>query len=113
MLKYAVVEITGRQYLVEPGKELLVNNLGEVKNLECERVLLLSDGEKLQFGDPYLKEKLSFDVLEQVKSKKIRVFKYHAKANTRKITGSRAVMSKIRISEKKAEKPAKEAVKKA
>ena len=110
-MKYAVVEIAGRQYIVEPGRELLVNNLGDIKSLECERVLLLSEGDKLSFGEPYLKEKISFDVLEQVKGKKIRVAKYHAKANTRKVKGSRAVLSKIIIAEKAA-KPAKEVVKK-
>src|SRR5579884_2942905 len=99
MIKYAVVEIAGRQYLVEPGKEILVNSLGDVKSLECDKVLLLADDKALNIGKPFLKDKLNFEVLEAVKGDKIRVAKYHAKANTRKVKGSRVLMSKIKIAD--------------
>ncbi len=97
MLKYAVVEISGRQYKVEPNKPFLVSFLGEVKKMECDKVLLLSDGDKIQVGMPYLKNKLSFDVLNTKKGEKIRVMTYKAKANTRKVRGSRAKYSKIQL----------------
>ncbi len=99
-MRYAVIQIAGRQYVAEPGKEFLVNSLGEVKQIEAE-VLLLADDKSLNVGKPFLKDKLKFDVLEAVRGEKIRVAKYHAKANTRKVRGSRAVLSKIKLSESK------------
>jgi large subunit ribosomal protein L21 len=96
-MKYAIVEIQGRQYRIEPGKELLVNNLGEIKNLVCDRVLLMVVGDKVAVGMPYLKETLEFEVLENLKGPKIRVAKYHSKANTRKVKGSRSKLSKVKL----------------
>lgn len=98
MLNYAVVEISGRQFKVIPNTSFLVDFLGEeVKTLECDRVLMISDGEKLEIGTPYLKEKLTFEVLGAKKQTKIRVAKYHAKANTRKVKGSRRTLSEIKL----------------
>lgn len=99
-MRYAVIQIAGRQYVAEPGKEFLVNSLGEVKQVEAE-VLFMADEKSLQVGKPFLKDKLKFDVLEAVKGEKIRVSKYHAKANTRKVRGSRSLMSKIKLAEEK------------
>lgn len=120
-MTYAVVEIAGRQYLVEPGKEFLVNRLVEHlpagqagKKLECDRVLMLVDGTKVQVGRPYLKEKLSFDVIEEIKDKKIRVAKFHAKASYRKVRGSRAKLTRIKLSAPSKSAPVKsKSVKKA
>lgn len=97
MFNYAVVEIAGRQYKIEPGSELLVNHLGEVKTFECDKVLLLSEGDKISVGSPYLKEKLKFEVIDTVRGKKIRVATYKAKANTRKVKGSRSINSRIKL----------------
>lgn len=113
MLNYAIVEISGRQYKIEPGKSILVDSLGDIKNLDCDKVLLLSDDDKLSIGKPYLKEVLKFTV-EEARGEKIRVAKFHAKANYRKVRGSRAYLSRIKLLEDKVSKPkvAKEASKK-
>lgn len=97
MFTFAVVEINGRQYKISPGQELLVDFLGEEEEkYECEKVLLKVDGDKLALGYPYLKEKMEFEVLESIKEPKIRVATYKAKANTRKIIGSRRKLSRIK-----------------
>lgn len=96
MMNYAVVEISGRQFKVLPNTSLLVDFLGEdVKSLDCDKVLLISDGDKLEVGAPFLKEVLKFEVLSAKKQQKIRVAKYHSKANTRKVKGSRRTLSEI------------------
>lgn len=95
-MKYAVIEIAGRQYLVHPDQNFLVNHLDGKKEIEAQ-VLMLVDGDSVQIGTPYLKEKLSFDILDSVKGKKIRVAKYHAKANTRKVRGSTPIYSRIQL----------------
>ena len=95
MLKYAIVEIAGKQYKVIPGVEILVHNLGDIKELECSKVLLSADEKSVNFGKPYLKETLKFKIVGSVKGDKVRVAKYHSKANTRKVVGSRNDYSKI------------------
>lgn len=97
MIKYAVVEIAGRQYKVSPNQTITVDSLGDSSEFECEKVLLVSDGEKLEVGSPYLKNKLKFKVLETTKEKKIRVATYHAKANYRRVKGSRRHVSKVQL----------------
>lgn len=95
MLKYAVVEIAGKQYTVEPNKSLVVNFLGDVEKYSCDKVLLTSDGTSIAVGKPYLKEKLDFKVSPSDRKEKVRVAKYHSKANTRKVIGSSQRFSKI------------------
>jgi ribosomal protein L21 len=103
-MRYVVVEIAGRQYKVEPGKELLVNFLGDIKDFESDKVLMVADDKSVKIGAPYLSEKIKFDVLEAVRGKKIRVAIFHAKANFRKVKGSRSTMSKIKMADGKIEK---------
>ena len=94
-MNYAVVEIKGKQYKVLANKPFLVNLLDEEKSFDCDKVLLVSDDKELKIGSPYLKDKLNFEVLGQEKGKKIRVAKFHAKANYRRVTGSRQKFTKI------------------
>ena len=96
MLRYAVVEIAGKQYKVSPDEKILVDFLGDVKNFECDKVLVWADDKKLTVGSPYLKEKLKFEILGTEKEK-IRVSKYKPKANYRKVKGSKKVMTQIKL----------------
>lgn len=93
MINFLIAEINGKQYKIEPNKPFLVDKVEENK-LEAA-VLCLSGDDKTELGTPYLKEKIKLEVLEQIKGKKIRVAKFHAKANYRKVTGSRPKYSKV------------------
>lgn len=98
MLNYLVAEIKGKQYKVVPGKQFAVDFLGEGQTqLECESVLLKSEGDKIELGTPFVSGKVVFDVVSVTKGKKIRVAKYHAKANTRKVTGSTKMYSVLML----------------
>ncbi len=66
----------------------------ESKNIEVS-TLLLSDEGKIKIGTPYLKDKITLENLGMVRGKKIRVAKFHAKANFRKVTGSRSKKTKV------------------
>ena len=101
MLNYAVCEISGKQYKVIPNKPIEVDLQSSVKSIEVPVLLLLEDG-KIKVGKPYLKEKLTLRCLENTKGEKIRVAKYHAKANYRRVTGSRAQKTKVVLDVKKA-----------
>lgn len=97
MLNYAVVEIKGRQYKVQPDTEFLVDFMGSQTSLSCDKVMMISDGDKLDIGTPYLSKTLDFEVLGEVKGKKIRVAKYHSKSNTRRVVGSRKKSTKLKM----------------
>lgn len=89
MLNYAICEVNGKQYKVLPNTPLKIDYQGEGgKDVEAKVMLLVKD-EKLQLGKPYLKEKLILKFVENGKSAKIRVSKYHAKANYRRTVGIR------------------------
>lgn len=95
MLQYAVCEINKKQYQVIPNKELLIDfQDGDQKEIEVG-VLLLAEVGKLKIGNPYLKEKLTLKVVEQTRGNKIRVSKFHAKANYRRVTGARSKLTKV------------------
>ncbi len=100
MLDYAVCEISGKQYKVIPNKPLEVDFLGVDKNIEVS-VLLLSENGKIEIGTPYLKDKLTLEYLDTVKMDKIRVAKFHAKANYRRVSGMRTKKTKVVLKPKK------------
>ncbi len=94
-MQYAIVEISGRQYMITPNQPVKVDYLGEeTKSLEA-KVLLTSDAGKITLGTPYLKDSLKLEVVEHLKGDKIRVAKYHSKSNTRRVVGSRAKYTKV------------------
>ncbi len=97
MLKYAVVEIKGRQYKIAPEEVLTTNLIGEEKSFECDKVLLMKVDDTLNIGAPYLKEKLKFEVIETTRGPKIRVAKHKQKANYRLVKGSRDSYSKVKL----------------
>lgn len=100
MLNYAIGEISGKQYKIIPGEVFEVDFLGEGdKDIEVD-VLILSEDNQLKIGYPYLKEKLALKRLEDIKGKKIRVSKFHAKANFRKTIGFRAKLTKVVLASK-------------
>ena len=101
MLNYSVCEISGKQYKVVPNKPLVVDYLGgDEKQIEAN-VLLISEDGKIQVGNPYLGEKLKLDRVENVRGEKIRVSKFHAKANYRRTTGHKAKLTKVVLTVKK------------
>ena len=97
-MQYAVCEISGRQYTVKPEQTLEVDYLGDIKSLSVNKVLLMVDGEKIEVGTPYLKSTLEFEVMGDKKLAKVRVAKFHAKANYRKVKGQRRTVSIIKLS---------------
>lgn len=97
MFDYAVCEIAGKQYLVKPEHEFLVGFLGDNTILECDKVILISEGGKLTLGSPYLKDRIKFEVVTQTNAKKIRVATYKSKSNYRKVIGSKRLLTKIKV----------------
>jgi ribosomal protein L21 len=90
---YAVCKVAGKQYQVFPNKPLEVNFLGDVKTVKVPALLRVDD-KGIKIGKPEVEE-LTLEVLESTQGEKIRVAKFHAKANYRRVTGSRPKYSKV------------------
>lgn len=95
LMDYLIVQIGGRQYKVAKDQPIKVDFLGEEKSLEAEVLAASKDG-KLEIGSPFLKNKAKFEVVGQTKNK-IRVAKFHAKANTRRVRGQKQLSSLIKL----------------
>jgi len=99
-MKYAVVEINGSQYKVVEGEELAVDKIESEKGkkLTFDKVLLIVDEKKRQIGNPLVKgAKVTAEILEQFKDKKIRVATYKAKSRYRRVIGHRSQLTRIKI----------------
>ena len=97
---YAIIEACGRQYKVEEGTTVFFEKLGEEegKKVSFDKVILVSNDEKVEVGNPYVKgAKVEGKVVSNGRGKKILVFKYKAKKNERKTRGHRQDYTKVEI----------------
>jgi len=84
-MKYAVIEIGGKQMLVEEGKYYAINRLPHKagSSLNLNRVLLCNDKGQRIVGHPYIENvesvKIKATILEHFKDSKITVFKMKPK----------------------------------
>lgn len=99
---YAIVETGGKQYRVAPGQKIDVDRLavGEGKDIELSRVLLIADGKDTVIGNPTIDgAKVVATCLSEGKSDKVIVFKYKPKVRYRRKKGHRQIYSKLEIKE--------------
>ena len=99
-MKYAIIQLQGKQYQVEAGDEFAVDRLDkeEGDKFVVTDVLLIVDGDKKQIGQPLVEgAKVKCEVLANGKGKKIRVAKYKAKSRYRKVQGHRQLQSTIKV----------------
>ncbi len=97
---YAIIESCGRQYKVSEGDVVLFEKLDvqEGSNITFDKVVLISNDEKVEVGSPYVKSaKVEGKVLAHGKHKKIIVYKYKPKKNYRRTQGHRQPYTKIEI----------------
>ncbi len=97
---YAIIESCGKQYKVSEGDVVFFEKLDveEGKKVTFSNVVLVSDGQKVEVGTPYVKGvKVEGKVAEHGKGKKIIVYKYKAKKNYRRTKGHRQPYTKVEI----------------
>ena len=96
---YAIIETGGKQYKVKRDDIIFIEKLSqeEGSSVEFKVVALSSDG-NLILGSPYVDSaKVSAKVLKNGKSKKITVFTYKPKKNSKRKMGHRQPYTKIQI----------------
>ena len=97
---YAVIKTGGKQYRVSPGEEVKLEKLpGEIGDpIAFDKVMIVSDGENVQVGKPYLENtSVVGQLTRHGKSRKIIVFKYKRRKNYRKKRGHRQLFSMVKI----------------
>jgi large subunit ribosomal protein L21 len=97
---YALVEILGKQYKAEKGKELVVDFYDRAKKGETLQfpVLLLSDGKQTKVGAPHVSgSQVTVKVGESFRDKKVTIFKYQKRKAYRKTIGHRQSYTKVMV----------------
>jgi large subunit ribosomal protein L21 len=97
---YAVVASGGKQYKVREGEILKIEKIpGEIGDpISFDNVLLYSDGENIQIGQPQLESaEVSGHVVEQGKASKIIVFKFKRRKGYRCKQGHRQCFTAVKI----------------
>ena len=99
-MSFAIIETGGKQYKVSASNILKVEKLNIVKGkkVEFKKVLLVNDGKNTEVGNPTVEGALVEGlVLDNIKDRKILVFKKRRRQNSRKKYGHRQHLSKIQI----------------
>lgn len=99
-MKYAIVEISGRQFWIETGKYYDFNQIPTElgKQITLNRVLLLNNEGDILVGKPYLESvKITGKILEHLRGKKTIVYKMRPKKKTRKKQGHRQDLTRVLI----------------
>ena len=99
-MKYAIVEISGRQFWIETGKYYDFNKIPTElgKQITLNRVLLLNNDGNVLIGQPYLDSvTIKGKILEHLRGKKTIVYKMRPKKKTRKKQGHRQELTRVLI----------------
>lgn len=96
----AVIELSGKQYLVKEGDKIVADKLDAKAGdtLTIKEVLLSNDGVKTKVGTPFVEGasvSLKFD--KEDKGGKVEIRKYKAKSRYRRSTGHRQIQSHLTI----------------
>nr|YP_009496158.1 ribosomal protein L21 [Plagiogrammopsis vanheurckii]AWT38598.1 ribosomal protein L21 [Plagiogrammopsis vanheurckii] len=99
-MKYAIVEISGRQFWIETGKYYDFNRIPTElgKEITLNRVLLVNNEGEILIGKPYLESvKIKGKILEHLRGQKKIVYKMRPKKKTRKKQGHRQELTRVLI----------------
>jgi large subunit ribosomal protein L21 len=97
---YAVVQTGGKQYKVEVGRTIDVEHIAaEVGDtVELSPVLMVSGDDGFHLGNPAVSgAKVTADVVQHGRGKKLIVFRYKPKTRYRKKTGHRQNFTRLAI----------------
>ena len=98
---YAVVEISGQQFAVQPNQTISVprlqSNVGDT--VEFTNILLSSDNGKVSIGTPYMKGSVKATINEHGKGDKVLVFHKKRRKGYQKLNGHRQQYTNITIND--------------
>ncbi|KPJ61345.1 MAG: 50S ribosomal protein L21 [Latescibacteria bacterium DG_63] len=97
---YAIIEVAGFQYRVEPDTVISVPRMEKKvgEEIVLPQVLLLSDGQNVKIGRPFVDgAKVTGVIVSHKRDRKIVVFKYKRRKGYRRKTGHRQDLTEIRV----------------
>ena len=99
-MAYAIIKTGGRQFRVAEGDTLDVDllNVEPGKTATFGDVLLFADGNDVTHGNPLVSgAKVTAEVLEQRKDKKVVAFKYKRRKGYHRTVGHRRKLTRVKI----------------
>ena len=96
----AIIVTGGKQYSVKEGDEIFIEKLNAEaeQTVVFDQVLAVVDGENSTFGKPVVEgAKVEATVVKNGKGKKIVVFKYRPKKDSKSIRGHRQPYARVTI----------------
>jgi large subunit ribosomal protein L21 len=97
---YAIIETGGKQYKVSQGDELFIEKLSAEPETQVvfDKVLTMEQDGKVSIGAPTVDgAKVTATVLKNGRGKKITVFTYKPKKNSKRKMGHRQPYTKVRV----------------
>lgn len=97
---YAVIRTGGKQYRVESGEKIRIEQiLAEIgSELVIDQVLMVADGDNISMGKPLVDgATVKATVLEQGRHDKVRIFKMRRRKHYQKHQGHRQNYTEIQI----------------
>ena len=99
-MSFAIIETGGKQYKVSASNILKVEKLDIKKGnkVEFKKVLLVNDDKTVEIGNPTVSGAIVEGMLlDNIKDRKVIVFKKRRRQNSRKRYGHRQPLSKVQI----------------
>ncbi|HEX5491827.1 MAG TPA: 50S ribosomal protein L21 [Candidatus Udaeobacter sp.] len=99
-MAYAIIRTGGRQFRVAEGDTVDVDllNVEPGKTATFGEVLLFADGKDITHGDPLVSgAKVTAEVVEQRKDKKVIAFKYKRRKGYHRTVGHRRKLTRVKI----------------
>ena len=99
-MAYAIIKTGGRQFRVAEGDTIDVDllDVDEGKTATFGDILMFADGQDVTHGDPLISgAKVTAEVLEQHKDKKVIAFKYKRRKGYHRTVGHRRKLTRVKI----------------
>lgn len=97
---YALFEYKGKQYKAEKDALIQVDKIDaeDGAKITIDSVLLVSDGDSVKVGTPYVNgAKIEVEVENSFRDKKVLVYKYKSKKDYHRLIGHRQEYTNIRV----------------
>ena len=97
---YAIIETGGKQYRVEQGNIIYIEKLDVNTDdvVTFDKVTFIGGEKKVRVGAPYVKDAtVTAKVLKNGKTKKVTVFTYRPKKDSKRKLGHRQPYTKVQI----------------
>ena len=99
-MAYAIIKTGGRQFQIAEGDTIDVDllDVDPGKTATFGEVLMFADGKDVMYGSPLISgAKVTAEVLEQRKDKKVIAFKYKRRKGYHRTVGHRRKLTRVKI----------------